>query len=427
MQLLQSSLRALRNATCTCTRPVKRAGQLPHILKHEELCQTLCQCCSLCGDHHAKHCNTDALNYQYLKLNQKRAKSCAICHLHACESHHGHHGRGNGDEGNDQRSDPRLSEHPLLDDSSEDHSHGQAFPTAQRQPTSRHLEATSCNFPTLTCGILVFSVVTAPPSSSPPPPPPPTCHQPNHTPIVTNQLPPINLINCHQPIVSTNCHQPIVTHQLSPTNCHQSIATHQLLPTNCHQPFVIKKTATNQLSPTNCHHPIATYQLQTNQQLLPTNCHQLIVINKLLYQPIATNLGALQRVGCTPWRGWPPPLRHLRGRRSTWHTPGGRMSALARFGLRRCAAVICAAGAALGAFQGVGCTPWRGWVSALRRCDLRGRRSTWCTPGGQVYALARLGLRARLKGFGCTPWRDCAAAICVVSGGSCDLRGRHST
>ena len=40
------------------------------------------------------------------------------------------------------------------------------------------------------------------------------------------------------------------------------------------------------------------------------------------------------------------------------------MYALASVGRRRSAGVICVAGAALGALQGVGCTPCRPWVAA---------------------------------------------------------------
>ena len=111
-------------------------------------------------------------------------------------------------------------------------------------------------------------------------------------------------------------------------------------------------------------------------------------------------LGALQGVGCTPWR----PL-----------VSGG----------------FCVAGAALGPLQGVGCTPWRPLVSAAlpvafawqvwdlvvafawqvrhlvlckgsdvrpgvpwsRSSLLRGRCGTWCSARGRMYALASLGLR----------------------------------
>ena len=205
----------------------------------------------------------------------------------------------------------------------------------------------------------------------PPPPPPPAlrlppsnCHQQNcHQPIVTNQLPPTN---CHQPIVinrlssttchqrisnnlfnnqlsSSGCHQPIVSNQLSTTNCHQ------LPPTNCHQPIL-----TYQLSPTTCHQPIVTNQFSpsVNNQLSSTDCHQPVVTDQLS----TTNVFS---------RG-----SHVR--------PGAGWRWLGLLGLRRCAAVICVAGAVLGALQGVGCTPWR-WLAlagaaghpALCRCDLR--------------------------------------------------------
>ena len=111
----------------------------------------------------------------------------------------------------------------------------------------------------------------------------------------------------------SNCHPQTATHQLSPTNCHQAILTNQLPPTKCHQP-----TATDQLPPTNCHQQTSTNQLPRMYALV---------------------------------LGSPPLCRcDLRGRRSTWWSPRGRIYALL-LGRRRCAGVICVAGAALGALQ----------------------------------------------------------------------------
>ena len=114
---------------------------------------------------------------------------------------------------------------------------------------------------------------------------------------------------------------------------------------------------------------------------------------------------------------WSLPLCRclLRGRRGTWCSARGRM-------------YFCVAGAALGALQGVGCTPWPHLVSAplpvafawqaqhlvvckgsdvrpgvpwsplLCRWLLRGRRGIWCSARGRMYALASLGLRWLLRG-----------------------------
>ena len=69
--------------------------------------------------------------------------------------------------------------------------------------------------------------------------------------------------------------------------------------------------------------------------------------------------------------------------------------ALAFLGLRRSAGGFCVAGAALGALQGVGCTPWRPLVS-----------------GGFCVAAAALGA---LQGVGCTPWRPLVSAALPVA------------
>ena len=128
---------------------------------------------------------------------------------------------------------------------------------------------------------------------------------------------------------------------------------------------------------------------------------------------------------------WSPLLCRwlLRGRRSTWCSATGPMHALASLGLCCSAGGFCVAGAALGALQGVGCAPWRPLVSAalpvafawqaqhlvlckgsdvrpgvpwsplLCRWLLHGRRSTWCSPKSRMYALASLGLRCSAGGF----------------------------
>ena len=144
---------------------------------------------------------------------------------------------------------------------------------------------------------------------------------------------------------------------------------------------------------------------------------------------------------------WSPPLCRwlLRGRRGTAR---GRMYALASLGLRRSAGGFCMAGAALGAPR-VGCTPWRPLVNAalavafawqvrhlvlqgsppLCRWLLRGRRGTWCSARGRMYALASLGLRLR------SAWQARLLVLCKGSdvrlwllrgrcGTWCSARGR---
>ena len=145
---------------------------------------------------------------------------------------------------------------------------------------------------------------------------------------------------------------------------------------------------------------------------------------------------------------WSPLLCRwlLRGRRSTWCSARGRMYALASLGLRCSAGGFCVAGAALGALQGVGCTPWRPLVSTTRlvafvwQVLFGALQGVGCTPRrplvsaalpvafawqvrhlvlckGPMYALASLGLRrsaggfclagaplGALQGVGCTPW-----------------------
>ena len=113
----------------------------------------------------------------------------------------------------------------------------------------------------------------------------------------------------------------------------------------------------------------------------------------------------------------------LRGRRSTCCSARGRMYALASLGLR----CFCVAGAALGALQGVGCTPWRPLVSAALPVAFAWQAQTCCSARGRMYALASLGLRrsagsfcvasaalAALQGVGCTPWRPLVSAALPV-------------
>jgi len=127
--------------------------------------------------------------------------------------------------------------------------------------------------------------------------------------------------------------------------------------------------------------------------------------------PFAWHLVLCKGSDVRPGVPWSPPLCRwlLRGRCGTWCSARGRMYTLASLGLRRSAGGFCVAGAALGALQAVGWTPWRPFVSAAlpvafpwqvrrfvlcKRSDvrpgvpwspplcrwlLRGRRSTWCS------------------------------------------------
>ena len=88
---------------------------------------------------------------------------------------------------------------------------------------------------------------------------------------------------------------------------------------------------------------------------------------------------------------WSPVA--LRGRRGTWCSARGRMYALASLGLRWLLrgrrGTWCSAR--------VGCTPCILWSPPpLCRWLLRGRRGTWCSARGRMYALASLGLGSRL-------------------------------
>ena len=127
-----------------------------------------------------------------------------------------------------------------------------------------------------------------------------------------------------------------------------------------------------------------THSLSLPPSLPPSLPHSLFCV-------AGAALGALQGLGCTPWHflvsaalpvafAWQvrhlvlwkgsdvrpgvPWSRLLRGRCGTWCTAKGSVYALASLGLRRSAGSFCVAGVALGALQGVGCTPWRPLVSA---------------------------------------------------------------
>ena len=138
-------------------------------------------------------------------------------------------------------------------------------------------------------------------------------------------------------------------------------------------------------------------------------------------------LDALQGVGCTPWRPLVSaalPVAFAWQARQLVLCKGSDV----RPGVRRSAAGFCVAGAALGALQGVGCTPWRPLVSTACRWLLRGRRGTWCSARGRVYALASLCLRWLLRGRRGT-WCSARGRIYALAslGLQWLLRGRRGT
>ena len=167
--------------------------------------------------------------------------------------------------------------------------------------------------------------------------------------------------------------------------------------------------------------------------------------------------GALQEVGCTPWRPLLSAGFSMVGA-AFGASASGRMYALASPCLRCSAGGFCVAGAALGALQGVGCTPWRPGL----RCFAGGFCGAGAALGalqGRMYALASLGLRFAwqaqhlvlfkgsdvrpgvpwspllfawqaqhlllCKGSDVRPWRALvSAALPVAFGTGCSARGR---
>ena len=106
----------------------------------------------------------------------------------------------------------------------------------------------------------------------------------------------------------------------------------------------------------------------------------------------------------------------LRGRRGTWCSARGRMYALASLHLRCFAGGFCMAGAALGALQGVGCTPWRpllsGGFCVAGAALLDVRPGVPWSPVAFCVASAALGA---LQGVGCTPWRPLVSGALPVA------------
>ena len=104
------------------------------------------------------------------------------------------------------------------------------------------------------------------------------------------------------------------------------------------------------------------------------------------------------------------------------------MYALASLGLRRSAGGFCVAGAALGALQGVGCTPWHPLVSAAlpvafawqarllvlcKGSDVRPGVS-WSPALCRGFCVGGAALGA-LQGVECTPWRPFVSAALPVT------------
>ena len=77
----------------------------------------------------------------------------------------------------------------------------------------------------------------------------------------------------------------------------------------------------------------------------------------------------------------------LRRSRGTWCSARGRMYALASLGLRCSAGGFCVAGAALGALQGVGCTPSRPFTHSLTHILIHSPDSPTITPPSLLYFL----------------------------------------
>ena len=273
-------------------------------------------------------------------------------------------------------------------------------------------------FPTLTCGVFVFSAVSAP---SPPALPPVHTHthhsRIHHTHTYTHSHP--VLPHTHHTHTHTHITHTYITHTHTFTHTHLThtslthtshthIHTHTLTHTH------LTHTSLTHTSHTQTHTHNHTYNHSHTHTLTHTHSYRSLTHTSHGLRRSAGGvcvagaaLGALQGVG---WL--------LRGRRGTMCTARGRKYALASLN-RRSAGGVCVAGAALG---GLGTGPmYAPGPLSLRRYP---RRGTMCFARGRTYALASLGLRrsagrvcvaSAAQGVGCTPWRPLVSAAVPVA------------
>ena len=281
---------------------------------------------------------------------------------------------------------------------------------------NRLKHAFSCFFPTLTCGVFVFSSVSASRRLTPPVPSLTLTHSLIHS--LTHTLTHHSLTHTHS---LTHSHSHSLTQSLTHSLTHT--LTHSLSLTHSHHSITHSLTHSLTQSLTHSLKHSLTHSLSLTRSLTHTLTHSLMCI---LWQ--AWDNVHCQGVGCMPWR----PLVSASFAWQAWDN------------------VHC---------QGVGCTPWRPLglrlfcVAGVAQCALprgrmyalaslgsppllRGRRGTMCTAKGSdvrpgvPWVSASFAWQAwdnlHCQGVGCTPWRPLGLRLfCVAGVAQCEQpRGR---
>ena len=342
-------------------------------------------------------------------------------------------------------------------------------------------------FPTLTCGVFVFSSVSA--SRRLPHTHSPHTHTHSLTLTLTHSL---SLTLTHSHSLSLNhSHSHSLSHSLTHSPTHSltpHTLTHTLTHTHSHT-LTHSHTHTHTHTHTHSHTHSLTHSLtlthshthSLTHSLTHTLTHSHSLTHSHTHSHTHTHNVHCQGVGCTPWR--PLGLRRFCvAGVGQCALPRGRMYALASLGspllLRGRRGTMCTAKGsdvrpgvpwvsapfAWQAWhnvhcQGVGCTPWRPLglhrfcVAGVAQCALprgrmyalaslgsplllRGRRGTMCTAKGSdvrpgvPWVSAAFAWQAwhnvHCQGVGCTPWRPLGLRrFCVAGVAQCALpRGR---
>ena len=184
-----------------------------------------------------------------------------------------------------------------------------------------------CLFPTLTCGVFVFSAVSAPSSFLPPCPPNsptnPLTH--SHTHSLTQSLThSLSLTHSHS-LSLTHSHSLTLTHShsLSLTHSHSLTLTHSLSLTLTHS--LTRSLAHSLTHSLFCVAGAGLGALERGRMyaLASLRCPLVSAALPAAFAWQARDLVHCKGVGCTPWRPsgvpWSPPLCRwlLRGRRGT--------------------------------------------------------------------------------------------------------------